>query len=106
MSISGAPEAIYEAEDEPTPRERELEAYHAAVKGLDPDEVLHSACAVLPYQQSAALVDLVREQLTMPYEDISHANIHPDTAQRVTRAVLEAIAVSIDGMANMHLYAD
>jgi hypothetical protein len=99
-------EALQEDEDNLTPRERALEAYHTAVKHLDPDEVLHGACAVLPYQPSAALIDLVREQLTRPYEDISRAVIHPDTAQRVTRAFLEAIAVSIDGMVSVQAHAD
>jgi hypothetical protein len=94
-------EAAGDESDDQTRRARELEAYHIAVKHLDPEEVLCSACAVLPFQQSSALLDLVQEQMTYPVEDISRVYIHPDKAQRIARAFLEAVAVSIDGMSSV-----
>lgn len=98
-------EALHEAPDDLTPREREVEAYHAAVQHLDPEEVLHAACAIVPFQQPAALLELIHEQMKYPFEDISRASIHPDKAQRLARAFLEAVAVSIDGMSAMSISA-
>ena len=96
-------EAAFEAEDDRTPREQEIAAFQAAVKHLDPEEVLFSACAVLPFQQSSALMDLIQEQISCPFEDISRAHIHPDKAQRIARAFLEAVAVSLEGMSSLRI---
>lgn len=94
-------EAIQEDEDELTPRERELEAYHRASAHLDPESVQMTACAKLSCQRVEAIIDLVKLQLREPYEDITHARIHDSLAQQVTQAVLAAVAECIDEQAVM-----
>lgn len=100
MSTHQSIEAIYEDEDDRPQSERELEAYHASVQHLDPDDVLHTACATLPFQ-SSALEALVTQQLQYPYDDVSKAVIHPSLAQQIARECLEAIAASIDCLAGV-----
>jgi hypothetical protein len=98
-------EDAYEADDDRTLREREIEDYRAAVQHLDPEDVLMASCGSLPFQQPSALLELIKDQMREPYEDISRAHIHPDLAQRIARDFLEAVSVTIDGMATMGLMA-